>query len=258
MPFAFTPQVATEYQRLFDTCVIRPEKLPEIKPIVNKILSGKSRYEIIANKVNIPWYFIGITHSLECSCDFNKHLHNGDPLTARTVQIPKGRPRTGTPPFDWDFSAEDALSDFANWKDWSIPGILYKLEGYNGYGYHSKGINSPYLWSFSNHYAKGKFIADKVYSPTAVSKQCGAAILLRRLTETQEVPAEASNRLALINQLGETVMYAPNKIVEKARELQKMMNLAGAHLLEDGKAGKNTSDAYQRLTGKFLLGDPRA
>jgi len=29
-------------------------------------------------------------------------------------------------------------------------------------------------------------------------------------------------------------------------------------LLEDGKAGTNTSDAYFRFTGKFLPGDHRA
>lgn len=259
MAFSFTPQAAAEYQRLFDTCVINPDRLPGIKPIVNRILSGKSRYEALSNKVGIPWHFIGITHSLEAGCDFKKHLHNGDPLTARTVRVPKNRPDTGNPPFTWEFSAEDALSDLSDWTDWSVPGMLFKLEGYNGYGYHrpSININSPYLWSFSNHYKKGKFVKDGVYSPTAVSKQCGAAILLRRLTETQSAPVEIPNRLDLIKQLGETVTFAPTRVVEKARELQKLLNLAGAHLLEDGKAGKNTSDAYFRFTGKFLPGDPR-
>jgi lysozyme family protein len=259
MAFSFTPQAAAEYQRLFDTCVINPDKLFLIKPIVNKILVGKNRYEAMSNKVGIPWHFIGITHSLEAGCDFEKHLHNGDPLSARTVRVPKNRPRTGNPPFEWDASAEDALSDLAGWNDWSVPGMLFKLEGYNGYGYHrpSININSPYLWSFSNHYTKGKFVEDGVYSPTAVSKQCGAAILLRRLTETQAAPVEIPDRLDLIKQLGETVSFAPARVVEKARELQRLMNLAGAHLLEDGKAGKNTSDAYSRFTGKFLPGDPR-
>ena len=257
MAFSFTPQAAAEYQRLFDTCVIKLDKLPEIKPIVNKILNGKSRYEALANKVGIPWYFIGITHSLEAGCDFNKHLHNGDPLTTETIRVPKNRPRTGTPPYTWDFSAEDALTDLAGWNNWTVPGMLFKLEGYNGYGYHSRGINSPYLWSFSNHYTKGKFIADKVYSSTAVSKQCGAAILLRRLTETQSAPVEIVDRITLILQLGETITFAPTRVVEKARELQKILKLAGAHLLEDGKAGNNTSNAYQKFTGKFLPGDPR-
>jgi lysozyme family protein len=259
MAIQFTPQLQAEYQRLFDTCVINTAKLAEINGIVNKILNAKSRYQTVGDKLNIPWYFIGITHNLEGGSNFNTHLHNGDPLSARTVQVPKGRPKTGNPPFQWEFSAEDALTlkGLHTWKDWSIPGILFKLEGYNGYGYHKPtiNINSPYLWSYSNHYKMGKFIKDGVYSPTAVSKQCGAAILLRRLTETQAAPVAPTDRLFLIKQLGETVVFAPNRIVEKATELQKLLNLAGAHLLADGKAGRNTSDAYFRFTGKFLKGD---
>jgi len=257
--FPFTPEAATQYQRLFDTCVINPDKLSEIKLIVNRILRGKDRYEALANRINIPWHFIGITHSLEANNDFTKHLHNGDPLSSRTVNVPIGRPRIWNPPSDWESSAIDALSNFSNETDWSVPSMLYKIEGYNGYGYHTSdiNINSPYLWSFSNHYTRGKFVKDHEFSPGAISKQCGAAILLRRLTETQAAPVEVINRQALILQLGETITFAPSRVVEKARELQKMMNLAGAHLLEDGKAGKNTSDAYQRFTGKFLPGDPR-
>lgn len=259
MAIQFTPQLQAEYQRLFDTCVVNPDKLSEINSIVKKILDNKTRYEKVGNKLNIPWYFIGITHSLEGGSNFKTHLHNGDPLTARTVQVPSGRPKTGNPPFEWEFSAEDALilEGLDKWTVWSVPGILFKLEGYNGYGYHkaSININSPYLWSFSNHYTKGKFIKDGEYSPTAVSKQCGAAILLRRLTETQSAPVEIPDRLTLIKQLGQTVTFAPTRIVEKAKELQKLLNLAGAHLLEDGKAGRNTSDAYFRFTGSFLPGD---
>jgi lysozyme family protein len=259
MATQFTPQLQSEYQRLFDTCVVNLEKLSEINSIVSKIKRSKSRYEMVGDKLSIPWYFIGIIHSLEGGGNFKTHLHNGDPLTARTVQVPKGRPKTGNPPFEWEFSAEDALTleGLDQWKDWSIPGILFKLEGYNGYGYHKAtiNINSPYLWSYSNHYTKGKFVKDGVFSPTAVSKQCGAAILLRRLIETQALPVEISDKIFLIKQLGATVVFAPNRIVEKARELQQLLNLAGAHLLADGKAGRNTSDAYFRFTGSFLPGD---
>lgn len=93
---------------------------------------------------------------MEGDCDFKTHLHNGDPLSARTVQEPTNRPKTGAPPFSWEFSAEDALyfDKLDVWTDWSVPGMLYKMEGFNGYAYHSLGINSPYLWSFSNHYYK--------------------------------------------------------------------------------------------------------
>lgn len=36
-----------------------------------------------------------------------------------------------------------------------------------------------FLWSFSTIYEKGKFVADGKFDANAVSKQCGAALLLK-------------------------------------------------------------------------------
>jgi len=151
---AFTPTLRDEYQRLFDTCQIRPERLQEVESLNKKITQNRNRYQAVGDPLGIPWYFIGVIHCLEASLNFNKHLHNGDPLTARTVQIPKGRPN-------------------------------YRLEAYNGFGYRAfhPEVLSPYLWSYSNHYTKGKYVADGTFSLTAVSKQCGVAALLRRMAE---------------------------------------------------------------------------
>jgi hypothetical protein len=54
MAFSFSPQAAAEYQRLFDTCVINLDKLPEIKPIVNKILNGKAGMKLWKIKLEYP------------------------------------------------------------------------------------------------------------------------------------------------------------------------------------------------------------
>ncbi len=261
MAFSLNPQSQAEYQRLFDTCIIDNTKLPEINNVIEKITASRSRYESVGNKMGIPWNFIGIVHCMEGGLSFNKHLHNGDPLTAHTVQVPKGRPKTGNPPFTWEASAEDSLlyEKLDQWKNWSIPGMLYKLETYNGFGYRKlqTPINSPYLWSYSNHFTKGKFVADGKFDPKATSKQIGAGVLLRRMAEKQQVNLGLSDRLTLIRQLGEIVNYAPNREVPKARELQQLLNLAGAHLTADGKAGKITSDAFFNLSGNYLKGDPR-
>lgn len=66
------------------------------------------------------------------------------------------------------------------------------MERFNGFGYRKKEINihSPHLWSFSNHYTKGKFIKDKVFSPMAVSRQCGAAVLLKQMVSRRLVKIE--------------------------------------------------------------------
>jgi lysozyme family protein len=58
----------------------------------------------------------------------------------------------------------------------------WRLEGFNGYGYRLyRGIHSPYLWAGTNHYERGKTIADRVHSATAISTQAGSAGLLKLL-----------------------------------------------------------------------------
>lgn len=257
----YNPELQSNYQRLFDTCTINTDKYALVNNQVKVIVANKLRYESVGNPLSIPWFFIGIIHSLECSSKFTTHLHNGDPLTAKTVQVPVGRPKIGTPPFTWEESAKDALigHKLNLWNDWSLPGLLYKLEGYNGFGYRriAVPINSPYLWSFSNQYTKGKFVQDGKFSATAVSKQCGAAVLLRRLAELQIISFSNNDRLALVFKLAEKVKYAPSKYSADAEELQKLLNLNGFHLMADGKAGKITSENVYKITGAYLKGDPR-
>jgi lysozyme family protein len=64
-------------------------------------------------------------------------------------------------------------------EDWSLQGMLYKLKGYNGWGYrlYNPHALSPYPWGGSNSYTSGKYIADERWSDTAISKQIGAAVI---------------------------------------------------------------------------------
>jgi lysozyme family protein len=174
------------YLTLFDSCKVKSESRGEVDWYMSKLTSPKyrTRYEAVANAICVPWYFIGIVHALEASLNFEGHLHNGDPLSERTVQVPAGRPKVWQPPGDWEASARDALEyeGFTNQTDWSLAHTLFRYEAYNGFRSRElHDINTPYLWSFSNHYDGGKFVADGVWSDDAVSKQCGAGVLLREL-----------------------------------------------------------------------------
>lgn len=171
-----------EYQAYYDACRVRPECRGNVAYYVKRLRNGRPLYEAVGRDLNgIPWAFIGAIHAMECGFNFAGHMHNGDPLSARTVQVPKGRPLTGTPPFTWRESAIDALTmkGFHDVRDWSIPHMLYLLERYNGMGYRMRRLASPYLWSFSNHYNRGKFVKDGIYDPNAVSRQCGVAVMLK-------------------------------------------------------------------------------
>lgn len=184
-----TPKLRTEYRQLFDSCEIRPEHANEVQAVITQIFGKQLRYGFLGTELEIPWFVIAAIHSIESSLNFNAHLHNGDPLTARTVHVPSGRSPTGIPPFTWEESVIDALNfnRLSDWRDWSIPGILYRLEAYNGFGYraHHPEVLSPYLWSYSNHYLSGKYVADGTFSASAISKQCGVAVLLRRMSEVE-------------------------------------------------------------------------
>ncbi|HEX9282039.1 MAG TPA: hypothetical protein VF878_06175 [Candidatus Udaeobacter sp.] len=175
--------------------------MTEVEGVVQRILHFKNLYAPIAAQSTVPWYVIAVIHNMECGLDFTKHLHNGDSLKRRTVNEPEGRPKTGQAPFTFGVSALDALEydGFTAWSNWSIGGICYKLEGYNGWGYRAQKINSPYLWSYSNLYTSGKYIADKKWSKTAVSRQCGAAVILRRMSELSAIDLASPTSSKLTN-----------------------------------------------------------
>jgi lysozyme family protein len=170
-----------EYEAFFAACTVRPLRQGNIDYYLKNIAAGRARYEEVVGGMAVPWYFIGLLHAMEAGFNFNRHLHNGDPLTARTVRVPPGRPATGNPPFTWLESARDAvkLKTLDTITDWSIGRMLHLLESFNGFGYRPFKVPTPYLWSFSNLYEKGKYVDDGVYSAAAVSEQCGAAVILK-------------------------------------------------------------------------------
>ncbi|MDX6507361.1 MAG: hypothetical protein QOG06_2005 [Gaiellaceae bacterium] len=251
---ALTQSARRNYDLLYASLLIRPNRRAAVDQLVRKMTANRARYQKVAKALGMPWYVVAIIHSLEAGGDFTRHLHNGDPLTARTTHVPAGRPKNGRAPFTWEASAMDALTyqGFANWKDWSLPGTLYKLEGYNGFGYrdHHPDVPSPYLWSFSNHYAKGKYVADGRFSPTAVSQQCGAAVLLKRLATGGKAIVETGPRIL---QLANPHVTGPD--VEEAQKLL-LKNPFGSFDPgdTDGEYGELTAGAVQRA--KWELGYP--
>jgi lysozyme family protein len=179
-----------EYARMFGKLEVRPQYSDKANWHLQMMRQSRERYQRVATATGVPWHFIAATHGLEASFNFRAHLHNGDfPLSARTRQVPAGRPTQWLPPSDWESSAKDALRllGFTGQKDWSLERTLYRLEAYNGLGYRGLGVPTPYLWSFSNHYLSGKYVADGKFSRTAKSQQCGAAVMLKLLADAREI-----------------------------------------------------------------------
>jgi lysozyme family protein len=174
---------ASEYRRMFLATSRDPASMVRVKRFTDRLLAGRARYETAVSGTPVPWYMLGIVHGLETNFAFNRHLHNGDPLSARTVNVPKGRPVTGTPPFDWTTSARDVLTmtHWASEQDWSFPHLLYLAERYNGMGYRRRGVPSPYVWAGTDIYQKGKFSADGRFDAELKAQGMGVAAVLKEL-----------------------------------------------------------------------------
>ena len=187
-PLALEPSL-DEYRTLFRRAVLRPEWDHQVEGVRRVLTDGKPRYQAVSQATGVPWFVIGILHYMESATNFRAHLHNGDPLTARTVHVPVGFPKNGGPPFTWEVSAIDALR-LQRWDQlriWTVQDTLSVFERYNGLSMRKRGIPTQFLWSGSNHYEKGKYLADGAFDPNSVSQQLGAAVLLKYAIPIQDI-----------------------------------------------------------------------
>lgn len=153
-------------------------RLPEFNNVAKRLVAAKGKYKAVEQRTGVPWFVVAVIHEREASQSWSANIAQGDPWNRRSVHVPKGRG-----PFkSWDDAADDALlncSPFAGkWKDWTAGGAMALLEQYNGLGYAAKRLPSPYCWSGTDQYQRGKYVADGVFDPNVVDKQLGCAGLI--------------------------------------------------------------------------------
>lgn len=183
---------AAGYTNLWNKMVIT--RASALERDARRILAGRARYLAVERQTGVPWYWIGCAHMRESSCNFAGVLHNGEHIIGKgrkTRLVPAGR----GPFTSWEQAAIDALKlkGLEKIKDWSVARMGFEFERFNGFGYMTnKRGNSPYVWAGSQHYVKGKYIRDGVYSSTHVDTQNGCMPLLRTL---MKLSAEVDERV---------------------------------------------------------------
>lgn len=156
--------------------------------LVGRYLRTKKVYdEIQAMRPNgVPSRIAFCLLYRECDNDMSCSPAQGDPLTHKSRHVPKGRIPGVSPAYTFLQAAEDAYYskdlDYLQAKDWSTIGsTLWVCEGFNGTGYWKRGLVSPYIWSGTSNYLRGKYTGDNRYNPKAVDQQMGVAALLLRM-----------------------------------------------------------------------------
>lgn len=180
----FDQEAIARYADLWQRMTILESRQAAVQLVAHRIIGYKDRYLKLEKLTGIPWFFIGVLHYREADCNFHCHLHNGDPLNKRTVQVPAGRPH-GEPPFTWDESALDALvyEGLDKVRVWSLERFAFQGEGYNGWGYFRMHVTSAYLWAGTSDHEYGKYTGDHHYDPNAVDKELGIMPILKVLMQ---------------------------------------------------------------------------
>lgn len=218
---------------------------PEFVPVAKRLVAAKTRYQTVEAKTGVPWPFIAVTHERESSQNWNKSLAQGDPWNKVSVHVPAGR----GPFASWEDAAYDALVNCGPYaarnKDWTIGGTLALLEQYNGLGYYKRGRPSPYIWSGTDQYVSGKYVADGVYDPSVVDRQLGCAGLIMEMMKL-----DPSIKFA------DSVISSPEPVpagaIKDSVWLQNSLNKLGANppLETDGVIGPATKAAVKVFQGK--------
>lgn len=183
---------------------VRPSWAGKFERAASYIMQHRAKYEEVERMMDIPWQLVGALHWREASGSFAGVLHNGDKIIGtgrKTYRVPKGRGPFAT----WAEAAADAIRIKQKQRPpaWDLEGVAWFMETFNGMGYKNKGRISPYLWSGTTLYDRGKYVSDGVYSSTTVDQQIGLMPLYQLLLAKTK-PAEVREKSRKIDVIKKT------------------------------------------------------
>jgi lysozyme family protein len=185
------PLLIQRNQARWENMKVLPARLTGLDETAYRLQGSKARFVAVEQRLiklgyYCPWWFIAICAEREYGGPphWDRQLSQGDPLNRVSWHDPAGRgPFFGADA--WERGCLDALIDCAphaaKWKDWTPGGTATIWEEYNGLGYAAMGVPSAYVWSGSNQYVSGKYIADHVYRSGVVDVQEGCMPILSRM-----------------------------------------------------------------------------
>ena len=143
-----------------------------------QLLKNRDRFLALQEHCGVPALWVMPVFDRE-SPSFTSYLGNGDPLKKETTHVPAGRGPFAT----WEDGAADALEldHVTQCPAWTWERACYEWEVWNGFGPRNHGRPSGYLWSGTNQYQGGKYVADGVWSRGTWDQQLGCVIVAKEI-----------------------------------------------------------------------------
>ena len=228
-------------------------QMTDVERFIQNWNKNRSRYKKVASKTNMPAELIAAIHWRESSGNFSTYLHQGDPLGRPAINWPNNIPVF----HKWEDSAVHALGMKEHFQedlgvtsdttDAALMGLY--AEGFNGFGYRKTRdkVNTPYAYSGTSAYTKGKFVYDGSYSNKTVDKQVGVIPLLGAI-DGAKAPSDLTPRELTARDLWDRVLS--NQWVLKQGDysieviaLQEKLQNLGLDVTADGDFGGQTQRA---------------
>lgn len=151
----------------------------EAKSRAAEIIKLKPHYAPVSEKTGVPIIWLMAINERESGSSLLSYLGNGQRLNRVTTIVPKGR----GPWADWPSGAVDGLTceHLVGLNGWDWPFSLYHEEAWNGFGPRDHGKHTGYLWSGTDVYTGGKYVADGIWNPNFSDPQLGTVPIMLAL-----------------------------------------------------------------------------
>lgn len=263
-----TPKEGTETARIYHkhegqvngrTAKMTPAQAEDLDLFVANWKKNQKRYEAVAQKTGVPAPLIAALHWRESTGDFTTYLHQGDKLGRKARHVPRNIPVFSV----WEDAAVHALtmSDKAAVRDdlgmkadtRDAAAMATYAEFYNGLGYDMRKTSSPYVYSGTDNYSRGKYVSDGRYSKTYKDQQLGVLAMVDAVNGSdspiKDSPARGPKGWDSVV-AGRTLKRGASGPLVK--ELQSRLAEAGFPCGDDGRFGptvERTVKAFQKAAG---------
>lgn len=231
------------------------------------------RYEAVSAQTGVPAKLIAAIHWRESTGNFNTYLHQGDPLGKPAVHWPRNIPIF----YKWEDAAVHALNMKKGIKNdlgmtaktTDLAAMATYAECYNGLGYYNHGHTSPYVYSGTDKYTKGKYVGDGIYDGNVKDRQLGVLTMLESISTGVAAPSQTPSTAAPTKTPGASPaeqgpvshnsadlrMMRRGETGDDVKAMQELLVQLGAHLQPDGDFGPATESAVRDFQRKHGL-DP--
>lgn len=228
---------------------LRGTQSSDLKSFYANWKKNKARYEAVEAKTGVPAELIAALHWRESTANFKTYLHQGDPLGRKAVHVPKNIPLF----HKWENAAVHALNMKGSIRKklgitattTDMAALATFAEYYNGLGYHYKKTASPYVYSGTNQYSRGKYVADGRYSRTHRDNQLGVVTMLNYITEMEALGGSGASPAT---DATSQPMLEKGDSGDAVERLQEKLKGAGYYRgAVDGDFGRGTRAAVRRF-----------